>query len=418
MKKRHFMATHTWVSDDVRDQVLAANSQMSDTELQKFTNGVSNLRDGKGAIYIKSAGNGFNTSQDVNEFGLSCGDGVYDGVFSCTEQHIDNRSTIPYVIIVGALGADEYKSSYTTPGAATWVSGFGGEYGYDASIYNGVSGNSTETAMMTVDRSSCSLGYSRTGNSSVYGRNKFNLAGQNYSDQTTLNSSCNYNSHFNGTSAAAPTVAGVVALMLEANPDLTWRDVKHILASTSDKVNPDVNHVYNSSTLYAWTQNSAGYEFNNMYGFGKVNAAEAVALAQTYTANSLGDFVTSGRIEKIWNDGAGTAIPRTLGASTGLNVTKPEGSNGVVEFVRVSIAFEHQATPYIGFRLLSPNDTTLSIVQPITNVTSNGVYFDIGVSGFYGEDMEGTWYLRVDDHLQDANYTGTLYKWSIEVYGN
>ena len=32
MKKRHFMATHTWVSDDVRDQVLAANSQMSDTE--------------------------------------------------------------------------------------------------------------------------------------------------------------------------------------------------------------------------------------------------------------------------------------------------------------------------------------------------------------------------------------------------
>jgi hypothetical protein len=32
MKKRHFMATHTWVSDDVRDQVLAANSQMSDIE--------------------------------------------------------------------------------------------------------------------------------------------------------------------------------------------------------------------------------------------------------------------------------------------------------------------------------------------------------------------------------------------------
>ena len=32
MKKRHFMATHTWVSDDVRDQALAANSQMSDIE--------------------------------------------------------------------------------------------------------------------------------------------------------------------------------------------------------------------------------------------------------------------------------------------------------------------------------------------------------------------------------------------------
>ena len=32
MKKRHFMANHTWVSDDVRDHALAANSQMSDVE--------------------------------------------------------------------------------------------------------------------------------------------------------------------------------------------------------------------------------------------------------------------------------------------------------------------------------------------------------------------------------------------------
>ena len=88
---------------------------------------------------------------------------------------------------------------------------------------------------MTIDRSSCSLGYS-SGGSSAYGRNKFDLAGQNFSEQTTLNSNCNYTSHFNGTSSAAPTVAGVIALMLDANPNLTWRDVKHILATTSAKV--------------------------------------------------------------------------------------------------------------------------------------------------------------------------------------
>ena len=32
MKKRHFMATHTWVSDEDRDQALLANSKMSDGE--------------------------------------------------------------------------------------------------------------------------------------------------------------------------------------------------------------------------------------------------------------------------------------------------------------------------------------------------------------------------------------------------
>ncbi|HEX2473132.1 MAG TPA: S8 family serine peptidase [Lacipirellulaceae bacterium] len=39
----------------------------------------------------------------------------------------------------------------------------------------------------------------------------------------------NYTSRFNGTSAAAPVVSGVIALMLDANPNLTFRDVQEIL---------------------------------------------------------------------------------------------------------------------------------------------------------------------------------------------
>ena len=42
-------------------------------------------------------------------------------------------------------------------------------------------------------------------------------------------------SRFNGTSAAAPMVTGTVALMLEANPNLDWRNVQHILTKTSVK---------------------------------------------------------------------------------------------------------------------------------------------------------------------------------------
>ena len=45
-----------------------------------------------------------------------------------------------------------------------------------------------------------------------------------------------YRDDFNGTSAAAPMVSGVVALMLQANPRLTWRDVPIILARTARRV--------------------------------------------------------------------------------------------------------------------------------------------------------------------------------------
>ena len=70
--------------------------------------------------------------------------------------------------------------------------------------------------------------------------------------------------HFGGTSAATPLVAGICALMLSANPNLTAKEVKEILQQTADKI---------------------GYpsEYNNghslKYGYGRVNADKAVAEA-------------------------------------------------------------------------------------------------------------------------------------------
>jgi subtilisin family serine protease len=47
-----------------------------------------------------------------------------------------------------------------------------------------------------------------------------------------------YTSRFNGTSASAPIAAGVIALMLEANPNLSWRDVKEILVRSARQNDP------------------------------------------------------------------------------------------------------------------------------------------------------------------------------------
>ena len=117
-----------------------------------------------------------------------------------------------------------------------------------------------------------------------------------FNGDNSENSRCNYHSTFNGTSSAAPTVSGVVALMLEANSDLTWRDVKHILATTADQVGSDTDYSYTYQGLvqYEWETNAAGYKFHNWYGFGKVDAAEAVSVASSYTANSRGTFASSG----------------------------------------------------------------------------------------------------------------------------
>ena len=71
---------------------------------------------------------------------------------------------------------------------------------------------------------------------------------------------------FDGTSASAPVVAGVVALMLSVNPSLTPTQVLDILTSTATKIG---NATYTNG-------------FNEKYGYGKVNASSAVAKALTY----------------------------------------------------------------------------------------------------------------------------------------
>jgi subtilisin family serine protease len=80
-------------------------------------------------------------------------------------------------------------------------------------------------------------------------------------------SSGNYTSSFGGTSSACPLAAGVGALVLSVNPNLTWRQVKSVLEQSADKI-VDPNY--------------PGYDANghsDYFGYGRVNAQRAVALA-------------------------------------------------------------------------------------------------------------------------------------------
>jgi hypothetical protein len=71
---------------------------------------------------------------------------------------------------------------------------------------------------------------------------------------------------FGGTSAAAPTVAAVAALMLSKDPALTWQDLRDILRETAVQID-----AANTDPVGQWVSG-----FSQWYGFGRVNAASAV----------------------------------------------------------------------------------------------------------------------------------------------
>jgi len=78
----------------------------------------------------------------------------------------------------------------------------------------------------------------------------------------------NFTNGFGGTSSACPLATGVGALVLSANPNLTWRQVKSVLEQSADKI--DVGSSFGQ-------YDALGHSI--YYGYGRVNAQRAVALA-------------------------------------------------------------------------------------------------------------------------------------------
>jgi subtilisin family serine protease len=494
-------------------------NSVGEITLLALKNGVTNLRNGKGAIYIKSLGNGF---RDNRTNGFACGEaGVDDdGALGCTIRFSDSIHNTPYILGVGALKATGIKTSYSTTDPSIWISGFAGEFGYtEEYLGEGYIEHAYEPAVITTDQTGCYAGYV----GGRFPRNKFNDWGGYLHPVHPDNNNCNYTSTFNGTSAAAPTVAGGVAVLLGAYPDLTWRDVKHIMASTARKIDPDRQYYRNLLLQYDWITNAAGYSHHYWYGFGAYDLGAAMDFAATYTPDSLGAFNEYGWKEsesketffvtvEANSNGVGNVyvidnvqkkslslnvgttytfsypsehplrfsttsdgthaggseyedgVTKSTGVTTikvneetpstlyyycdihsgmGSDITRIDEEqnlnllvrsyksssdrityttdtiNDFVEYVQIKIYLDKDIPRDIGFHLISPDGTEMSILHPFTNVSGNpeGDWFMMGVTGFYGEKINGDWTLKVTDYTDNED-NGILIDWGINVFGN
>jgi subtilisin family serine protease len=157
-----------------------------------------------------------------------------------------------------------------------------------------------------------------------------------------------------GTSAAAPLVSGVIALMLEANPNLTTRDVEHILAKTAQRNDPNST---NTEGKPKWIQNKAGLWVSYEYGFGVIDAAAAVQAAVNWTPVGNEVSVTSGLQNVIKN------IPD--GSAEGIKANTTLSENIIVEKAEVIFDATHPDWSDFTVKLISPGGTESVLANPI-----------------------------------------------------
>ncbi len=221
---------HSWGSGDTAVSALDALSDRG------IANAVTKGRGGLGVVLSRAGGNYRDQMSNSND---------------------DGQSNDPRQIAVAAIRSDGRVCGYSSPGANLLVAAPSGEPAADGSE------DPKALNIVTTDRQG-TLGYntSGSGDSASYG---YGATG------------------FTGTSAAAPQIAGVAALILSANPHLGYRDVQQILAQSArhfDFADP------------ALQTNAAGFRVSHNVGFGVPDAGFAVRLARHWSNRPAATQIT------------------------------------------------------------------------------------------------------------------------------
>jgi len=320
-------------------------------------------------IFVFAAGNDRDEYKEINNIKYYFGNANN----SCL---LNNK----YTIVVAAMDANGTYSSYSNFGDDILISAPGGEFGYNY------------PAIVTTDLTGLDYGFDSEGFANDYRNGKrFDVEG---------NEDGNYTNYMNGTSAATPMVSGIIALMLNANPNLTYREVKYILAKTARKIDENDSN---------WSQNAAGIWFNPNYGFGLVNAGKAVEMAKDFS-------LPSEKETQLYNIDTNVPIPDNNTTGISLNIDVDE--NISIEYVNVWVSIpDHTFPGDLEIDLISPNGT-------ISKLSYGGKYYvdgtienkRYGSNKFLDEYSKGTWKLVVKD--LNSGDTGTLKNVKLQIFGH
>jgi subtilisin-like proprotein convertase family protein len=210
---------------------------------------------------------------------------------------------------------------------------------------------------------------------------------------------------FGGTSAAAPMAAGIIALILQERPELTWRDVKHILARGATVVDPADGD---------WSYNSAGFHHSHRYGFGLFKVPALLQVARRHELLPAQQEIII--LPEVIFPNANGALP----FCHTFTITHHEHMRSV-EHVMVKMNVLHPDRGNVQVTLTSP-EHVMSMLGPARPNDHNADYPSEGWTfssvRHWGErTINGDWVLNVTEADTEKNGHGTVTRVQFYLFG-
>ena len=214
---------------------------------------------------------------------------------------------------------------------------------------------------------------------------------------------------FGGTSSATPAISGVIALMLQRNPNLGWRDVQEILMRSAAQVDAtDPDWITTNRTDHVTGNLTVPFHFNHKFGAGLVDAAAAVALSGNWTnlKPQKSETVTTNATTPI--DATGNANG-TITRNFTVN-----GTNLRAEHATLTLTVTDIPKGDLTVTLTSPGNSTSILCEPHSDVFNNFDNWKFMTVRNWAESSNGNWTLSITNN---GTSTGNLTNTELVVYG-
>ncbi|HVF10488.1 MAG TPA: S8 family serine peptidase, partial [Abditibacteriaceae bacterium] len=250
-------------------------------------------------------------------------------------------------------------------------------------------------------------------------------------------SSNGYFNYFGGTSAACPIAAGVAALMLSVNPNLTYLQVRQFLKSTADKIDGSGSGRDRNGNVFSYAYDSAGR--SKAYGYGRINALRALQAVlgvtlisppsdSTATGSTYFLSAVTTKSMPLVQSVEFARRPAPAGFSRSPNLLINDNSTvsdaqvvagtGTVGEAVLSLHIQHTFIGDLGVKLYAPDGSSV-VLHKADGIAESGnpgalIYTDRSLPWLMGRPIAGTWRLEVSENF--AIDSGRLISWSLQLW--